>query len=210
MSSILTPFEWTWFHTLHCLWGWPQWWWLIQKKDFIEIDTLQTYFSLLPLRYLGVYINKLTIFFIIKWHGLQRALKALFFQFCVCFTSKGYQLHCNRHSLHLFQSKPLLLMKVLLSSLFFMVYFPSSFLTCFLWLRQRRGGWVHDFFPFLFLAPMVEGFYFLAWLWVLSYCSEFSPFIGCFGLINFGRVSSITIIVYKKKPYLSNFFQLLK
>jgi len=58
-------------------WGWPQQWWLKQKKDSMKINTLQTclFFSLL--RFLGVYINKLIIFFIIMlaWHELQKALE---------------------------------------------------------------------------------------------------------------------------------------
>jgi hypothetical protein len=58
MSSLLTPFKCSWFHMLHCFVGWLQQWRLIKRKDFIEIGILKTCFSFLPLRFLGVYINK--------------------------------------------------------------------------------------------------------------------------------------------------------
>jgi hypothetical protein len=81
MSSLLTPFVWTWFCMLHYFGGWPQWWQFKQRKDFIEITIQQTCFSLLPLRYSGVYINKSIIFFIIVliWHELQSPLEAFLF-----------------------------------------------------------------------------------------------------------------------------------
>lgn len=45
-------------------------WRFIKRKDFIEIRILKTCFSLLPLMFLGVYINKLTNVFIVvlTWH----------------------------------------------------------------------------------------------------------------------------------------------
>ncbi len=63
----------------------------MQRKDFIKIGTLQTCFSFLPLRYLGVYINKLIIFFIVVliWHELQRPLETFFFWFCMRFIGRG-------------------------------------------------------------------------------------------------------------------------
>jgi hypothetical protein len=85
----LIPLKLTWFCMQHCFRGWL-WQWR-QKKDFIEIGTLQTYFSLWPLKYFGVYTNKLTIFFInmLTWHGRWRVIKALFFWFCRQFVGKG-------------------------------------------------------------------------------------------------------------------------
>jgi hypothetical protein len=65
MSSLLNQLEWTSFCVLHCFMRWPWQWQFKQRKDFIEIGTLQTCFSLLLLRSLGVYINKLMIFFIL-------------------------------------------------------------------------------------------------------------------------------------------------
>lgn len=45
-------------------------WRFIKKKDFIEIGILKTCFSLLPLMFLGVYINKPANVFIVvlTWH----------------------------------------------------------------------------------------------------------------------------------------------
>ncbi len=67
MLPLLTALEWTWFCMLHCLVRWLQWWRIKQRKDFIKIGTLHTCFSLLPLRFMGVHINKLTFFSIIVW-----------------------------------------------------------------------------------------------------------------------------------------------
>lgn len=130
MSSFLTPFMWTWFCMLHYFGGWSQWWQFRQKKDFIEIVTLQICFPFLPLRYSGVYINKSRIFFIVVliWHELQRPLEAFLFRFCMHFIGRGYQRHYNGCTLHIFRGKLLLLMKVLLSQ----VCLPLPFLTCFL------------------------------------------------------------------------------
>jgi hypothetical protein len=90
MSSLLTWLEWTLFHLLHCFMRWSWRWQLKQRRDFIEISTLHMFFSLLPFRSLGVYINKLTIFFIIvlTWHGQERYLEAFFFWFCVHFIGR--------------------------------------------------------------------------------------------------------------------------
>jgi len=80
MSSLLNPF---WMDLILCVAlfrGWPQQWWLKQKKDLIKINSLQTCLSFsLLLRSLGVYVNKLIIFFIIMlaWHELQKAPEAL-------------------------------------------------------------------------------------------------------------------------------------
>jgi hypothetical protein len=88
MLSLLIPIRLTWFRALHCFRGWLWRWW--QRKDFIEFDILQTYFSFWPLRYLGVYTNKLIIFFIdmLTWHGQWRAIKTLFFWFWRQFISR--------------------------------------------------------------------------------------------------------------------------
>jgi hypothetical protein len=51
---------------------------------------------------------------------------------------------------------------------------PLSFLDMLL----VRGNQVNDFFPHLLLAHLVEGFYFLTWMCVLSFCSLFRPSVG--------------------------------
>jgi hypothetical protein len=79
MLSLLTPFEWIWFCVLYCFEDGHNNWGSSKKKDFIKINTLQTCLSFSLLRSLGVYINKLIIFFIIMlaWHELQKALEVL-------------------------------------------------------------------------------------------------------------------------------------
>ncbi len=63
---------------------------------------------------------------------------------------------------------------------------PLSFLDMLL----VTGIWVNDFFPCLLLAHLVEGFYFLTWMCLLSFCSLVCPFVWCFVLLKFGRVST--------------------
>jgi hypothetical protein len=93
MSSLLTPFEWTWFCVLHCFEDSHNNGGSSKKKILSKSIPCKTCLSFSWLSFLGVYINKLIIFFIIMlaWHELQKAPKALLFWFCVHFTSKGCQ-----------------------------------------------------------------------------------------------------------------------
>ncbi len=79
-------------------------------------------------------------------------------------------------------------------SVFFSVPPLSFFLTCFLWYWGR----LHDFFPLLLLAHLVDHFCFLDWTWVFSLCSLFSPSLGCFVLIKFDTVWSLDSIGFPK------------
>jgi hypothetical protein len=54
-------------------------------------------------------------------------------------------------------------------------------------LTRGLGTWL---FPILLTCPLGKGFCFLACMWDLSFGSSFSPFVGCFILINFNKVSS--------------------
>ncbi len=60
---------------------------------------------------------------------------------------------------------------------------------------------IADFFPLLLLAHLVEHFCFLAWTWVLSFCSLFSPSFGYFVLIKFDTVWSLDSIGFPKGTY---------
>ncbi len=47
-----------------------------------------------------------------------------------------------------------------------------------------------DFFPFLFFAPYNK-FLFSSRILGHFFCSLFSPYVGCFGLMKFGKISSL-------------------
>ncbi len=64
---------------------------------------------------------------------------------------------------------------------------PLSFYDMLLVTRGRGGRGLNIW---LFPTPLISPPSFLAWTWVLSFCSFFSPSIGCFVLIKFNRVSS--------------------
>jgi hypothetical protein len=105
------------------------------------------------------------MFFIIvlTWHGLQRALKALLFWFCVHFIGKGCKWHYNEHGLLTSISKQIVIIGegpsriVVISSVH-----ALSFSNMLLMIVRAGGGWGAQLFPLLFLVPLGEGFYFLA------------------------------------------------
>jgi len=63
---------------------------LMWRRDFIVTVTQQICFSLLPQKFLGVFTNKPTTFFInvLTWCGQQKAPKALLYQCYVPFINK--------------------------------------------------------------------------------------------------------------------------
>jgi hypothetical protein len=44
---------------------------------------------------------------------------------------------------------------------------------------------------FLLMFALLDGSFLISWMWVLSFCSLYPPFFGCFGLYLIGSVSSV-------------------